>query len=346
MTWKTSKNFLEYVFNESFGVAVFNLKGLLEDHSPDLSAFLLVPNLHQTLLNLSMPDVFPELIGMESMLASIQKQEVDELYIERIFRPNLNGRPGYISLRVKPFREGWIVVLRDTTSSGEMEQQITQQRNDLKIISMELERSNKKIDKLLRTFVPTAVVDDLLKKNTAKLGGEIRMVTVLFADLRGYTAWAKEHSPEEALANLNQLLTQAFEILNGNGATINQLMGDGFMSIFNAPQNQPRHASLALDSAKQIAQLYGLGGNVKFGVGVNSGHAMTGNVGSHRAMDYSAIGTTTNIAYRFQQLAGAGEVLFGIPTLELANQSYKHKFHGDFEVKGIQEPIPIYKLID
>lgn len=346
MNWKISKDFLEYVFNESFGVAVFNLKGLLEDHSPDLPAFLLSPNLRQILLDRSMPELFPELIGVESILVSIQKREVDELYIERIFRPNLNGRPGYISLRVKAFRDGWIVVLRDTTTSGEMEQQITQQRNELEIISMDLERSNKKIDKLLRAFVPTAVVDNLLKKNTARLGGEIRMVTVLFADLRGYTAWAKEHSPEDALASLNQLLTQAFEILNGNGATINQLMGDGFMSIFNAPLNQPRHASLALDSAKQIAQLSGLGGNVRFGVGVNSGHAMTGNVGSHHAMDYSAIGTTTNIAYRFQQLAGAGEVLFGISTLELAHQLCKHEFHGNFEVKGIQEPIPVYKLIN
>lgn len=346
MSWKISKEFLEYVFNESFGVAVFNRKGLLVDHSPDLRTFLLPANLPQTLLNLPVQELFPELIGMEAKFASIPKREIEELYIERIFRPNLSGRPGYVSLRVKSFRDGWIVVLRNTTSSGELEQQITQQRNELEIVSMELNRSHKKIDRLLRTFVPTAVVDDLLKKNTTSLGGEIRMVTVLFADLRGYTSWAEHHSPEDALASLNQLLTQAFEILNGNGATINQLMGDGFMSIFNAPQYQPRHAALALDSAKQIAQLPGLGGNVKFGVGVNSGQAMTGNVGSHRAMDYSAIGTTTNIAYRFQQLAGAGEALFGSTTLDLANQSFKYKFHGDFEVKGIQEPIPVYKLID
>ncbi|MCQ3937246.1 MAG: hypothetical protein DPW18_09390 [Chloroflexi bacterium] len=346
MIWKTSKEFLEYIFHESFGIGIFNAKGLLEDHSPDLRAFLLPQNLPQVLLNRHVSDLFPELVGMKAAFVSIKEREMDELYIGRIFRPNLNGKPGYVSLRVKSFRDGWIVVLRDTTSSGELEQQITQQRNELEIVSVELERSHKKIDRLLRTFVPTAVVDDLLKKNTARLGGEIRMVTILFADLRGYTAWAESHSPEDALASLNQLLTQAFEILNGNGATINQLMGDGFMSIFNAPLHQPHHASHALDSARQIARLPGLGGNVRFGVGVNSGHAMTGNVGSHRAMDYSAIGTTTNIAYRFQQLAGAGEALFGRTTLELTNQPYKYEFHGHFEVKGIQEPVPVYKLID
>lgn len=346
MSWKTSKEFLEYVFNESFGIGVFNSKGLLEDHTPDLQNFLLPQNLPPSILNLPVLELFPELVGMESAFASIKDHGQDDLYIERIFRPNLKGGPGYVSLRVKSFLDGWMVVLRDRTSSGEMEQQITQQRNELEILSVELERSHKKINRLLRTFVPTAVVDDLLKKNTARLGGEIRMVTVLFADLRGYTAWAENHSPEDALASLNQLLTQAFEILDNYGATINQLMGDGFMSIFNAPHHQPRHALLALGSAKEIARLPGLGGNVRFGVGVNSGLAMTGNVGSHRAMDYSAIGTTTNIAYRFQQLAGAGQALFGKPTLDLTGRSYKYEFHGNFEVKGIQEPIPVYKLAD
>jgi class 3 adenylate cyclase len=108
-----------------------------------------------------------------------------------------------------------------------------------------------------------------------------------------------------------------------------QVVGDGFMSIFNAPIEQPNHASLALQCARQIASLPGLESRVRFGVGVNTGFAMVGNVGSPRAMDYSAIGTTTNIAYRLQQLAGPGDALFGEKTRELAGDQV---FHGSMAV--------------
>lgn len=347
MNWQLSEELYKEIVDErDLAIALFNFQGLLEKHSPNLRAFLFNPSLLHPLANLHIFDLLPELIGNEQTLEDVRKKQEKYLYIERIFRPDLYGKPGYVSLRAKAFQDGWLVILRNTTSSGEMEQRITQQRNELDLLSNELEKTRTKLDRLLRAFVPTAVVDDLLKKNTASLGGERHLVTILFADLRGYTAWAEKHSPEDAIAGLNQCLTAAHEILTDNGATINQLMGDGFMSIFNAPLDQPQHALLALQSARQIASLPGLDEKMRFGVGVNTGFAMVGNVGSKRAMDYSAIGTTTNIAYRLQQLAGAGETLFGEKTLELAGGQFQHVFHGNHEVKGIREPIPVYRLLD
>lgn len=346
MNWYVSEGLFEQIIDKDFGIGIFDEAGLLKIHSPNLRTFLLNPNLLHPILQTHITELFPELVGLEADLAAIKEGQEKTFTLDHVFRPSLYGKPGYISLRVKDYQAGWLIIIRNTTSHGVMEQKITQQRNQLTLLSDELEKTRSKMDRLLRTFVPNAVVDDLLKRNTINLGGERRVVTILFADLRGYTAWAEKHTPEDALSGLNQLLSKAFDILNDNGATINQLMGDGFMSIFNAPLDQPRHAFLALESARQIAKLPGLDKHVLFGVGINTGLAMTGNVGSKRAMDYSAIGTTTNIAYRLQQLAGPGEALFGEKTHELAGNRFRHMFHGAYEVKGINTPIPVYRLME
>lgn len=346
MDWHINEDLYKEIIDTDFAAGIFNSDRELISHSPNFGEYLLSSRRGALGQNSPMLALFPEFIGMEDELDNIKAGRKKELFIERIHRSNLRGKPGYISLRVKAYNDGLLVVIHNTTTSGEMEQQITQQRNALDLLSERLIEAHVRIDQLLRTYVPNAVVDDLMKKNTTRLDGEIREVTILFADLRGYTAWAEQHRPEEALAGLNRLLSDAFEVLNDHGATINQLMGDGFMSIFNAPLDQPGHASLALKSARELINLPGLDENVSFGVGINTGPAMTGNVGSSRAMDYSAIGTTTNIAYRLQQLAGAREALFGSKTLQMADHHFHYIFHGEFEVKGIHLPLPVYKLVE
>lgn len=333
------------IFKEEWGYAIFDSLGRLIKVHPGLSDLLLDPD-HSYLYGRGIREVFPELIGYEKVLEELQLNKDHILQIDRIYRPSLHGKAGYISLHAKSFASGWLIGIRNTTSRGEMEQKIVQHRNELSILTAELELARAKSDTLLRAFVPPAVVDSLLKlEKSAILGGEKRLVTILFADLRGYTAWAEKSSPEKALLELNNTLTLAVDILSEHHATINQLMGDGFMSIFNAPIEQPEHAALALECAKQIARLPGLGEGVQFGVGVNTGVAMVGNVGSPRVMDYSAIGTTTNIAYRFQQLAGSGQVLFGENTLKSANVQYPYRDFGTTQVKGITNPIHVYELI-
>ena len=345
MMWPLSEDLYFEIFEEEIGIGIFGASGRLESHNENLRALLLAPGHSSTLLNRSLLGLFPELIGYEQVLEAVRQHLHKEILLERIFRPDLRGKAGYVSLRVKAHRDGWLVLIRDTTANGMLEQRVTQQRNELNLLTEELAKARKKLDTVLRTFVPSPVVDNLLEESQVRPGGEQRFVTILFADLRGYTQWAEKRSPETAIYQLNGLLGEAFEFLAENGATINQLMGDGFMSIFNAPLDQPEHAALALESARQIVGLAGFDENVRFGVGVNSGPAMVGNVGSIRAMDYSAIGTTTNIAFRLQSLAGPGEVLFGLNTWELAGNRFPHIFHGEHKLKGIQEPFPTYKLL-
>jgi class 3 adenylate cyclase len=122
-------------------------------------------------------------------------------------------------------------------------------------------------------------------------------------------------------------------------------MGDGFMSFFNAPNDQPDHAELALECARKVVQLKTSMGDLHFGVGVNTGIAVAGTVGSLRVMDYTAIGTTTNIASRFEKLAGAGEVVFGESTRFFSGDKFPYTVINDVTLKGITRPVRIYKLV-
>ena len=344
MTSPFIDGFFRATIEEEVGGGIFNAKGKLEKYSNNLPELLLDPS-DTPMLEQYIPDLFPELIGYEQALKFLQENHEEELYIDHIFRPALYGKEGYVDLRVKPYHNGWAIIVQDTTERGMLEQKIVQQRNELELLSTKLIAANHKIGRLLRKFVPSTVVDEMMTEGTTKLGGKRQLVTVLFADLRGYTAWAETVDPGKAIVILNTLLTTAATILNKYDATINQLMGDGFMTIFNAPKKQPRHAELALASAREIANIPDVGQFMQFGVGVNTGIAMVGYVGSPKAMDFSAIGTTTNVAYRFQQLAGPGEAIFGEKTRELAGKEFPHTQFGSHKIKGIREPIATYKIL-
>lgn len=334
------------LFDVEWGLGIFDATGRLKSHTSGLRALLLDPDDDPLLDRGTIQDIFPELIGLEQALEELRRNPDMTFHLEKILRPNLHGAAGYVNLRVKAHDDGWLVAVQNTTLAAVSEQTLMQQRNELDLLSTKLADAKARMDKLLRTFVPSIVVDDLLNRGDARPGGERRLVTILFADLRGFTSWVEKQPPEEAIVALNRLLALAFDILNEHGATMNQFLGDGFISIFNAPIEQPRHAALAVESARRIVSLPGLGDTVRFGAGINTGLAMVGNVGSERAMNYSAIGTTANLASRIQELAGPGEVLFGEGTRELVGSQFPHVLHGNFKVKGISRQIAVYKLLD
>jgi len=346
MTVQTPDELWLDLFDVEWGFGIFDAFGRLKSHTPGLRALLLDPGDNSLLDHGIIQDIFPELIGQGQALEELRHNPETTFQLEKIFRPSLHGAAGYVSLRVKAYDDGWLVAVQNTTLAAISEQTLMQQRNELDLLSTELAATKARMDKLLRTFVPSVVVDDLLNKGDIRPGGERRLVTILFVDLRSFTSWVEKQHPEEAIAALNRLLALAFDILNDHGATMNQFLGDGFISIFNAPIEQPCHAALAVESARQIVSLPGLGDTVRFGAGINTGFAMVGNVGSERAMNYSAIGTTANLASRIQQLAGPGEVLFGEGTRELMGDQFSHTLYGNFKVKGISRQIAVYKLLD
>jgi adenylate cyclase len=175
---------------------------------------------------------------------------------------------------------------------------------------------------LFARFVPEAVVDEVLARSDGlRLGGERKVVTVMFSDLRGFTAYSEKHTPEQVIDVLNAYLTVMSDVIHEHGGTLVAYMGDGIMAVFGAPADQPDHADRALAAAEQMtgpaledfnAMLRERGDEpFQIGIGLNSGPVMAGNVGSQRRMEYSTIGDTTNTAARLESMTkGTGHSIF------------------------------------
>jgi adenylate cyclase len=175
---------------------------------------------------------------------------------------------------------------------------------------------------LFARFVPEAVVDEVLARSDGlRLGGERKVVTVMFSDVRGFTAYSEKHTPEEVIEVLNAYLTVMSDVIHEHGGTLVTYMGDGIMAVFGAPADQPDHADQALAAAEQMTgpALEGFNAMLRergdepfrIGIGLNSGPVMAGNVGSQRRMEYSTIGDTTNTAARLESMTkGTGHSIF------------------------------------
>ena len=162
-------------------------------------------------------------------------------------------------------------------------------------------------------FVPEPVVSEVLSKagEDLRLGGVRRQATVLFADLRGFTAFAETLPPDRVIGVLNTYLESMSDAILDNGGTLVAYMGDGIMAVFGAPLEQEDHGDRALAAAREMAgerlarfnawlAEEGHGDAFTMGIGLNSGDVMSGNVGSARRLEYTAIGDTTNTAARLE----------------------------------------------
>jgi adenylate cyclase len=174
------------------------------------------------------------------------------------------------------------------------------------------ERRASQLQGIFSSYVSERVVRELLAHpEKARLGGERREVTVLFADIRGFTAFAEQNSPEEVVETLNQYFGVMTEIVLKWEGTLDKLVGDSIMAFWNAPLAQEDHAEravrCALDMARGMEELRrswtAAGRNpLEMGIGLNSGEVLVGNVGSERKKDYTVIGDHVNLAARVESL--------------------------------------------
>jgi adenylate cyclase len=174
-------------------------------------------------------------------------------------------------------------------------------------------------------------------------------VTVLFADLRGYTAFSERAAPAEVVAMLNAAFGVAVPIVLAEGGTVVQFMGDAMMAIFNAPHPQPDHALRAARAAlamqRAVGELPAAGTRPHFRVGLNSGPALVGNIGSAEIRNFSAIGDTTNLAARLQTYAAEGSVVIGASTYDLIREQAVVRPLGSPELKGKSRAVEVYELL-
>ena len=207
-----------------------------------------------------------------------------------------------------------------------------------------------RIQAIFGRFLAPALVEQLMDDpGMIQLGGVRREVSVMFADIRGFTGISERHTPEEVVTILNSYLACATEVILGVGGTLDKFLGDGVMAFFNAPMLQEDHVLAAVRAAmlmqSRLRELQPVGQRIAFGVGINTGEAIVGNIGTAELMNYTIIGDVVNVAARLQGEARAGEVLLSGAAYEQVAGSVEVEELGSMHVKGRAQPVPIYKVL-
>src|SRR5438093_2851197 len=203
------------------------------------------------------------------------------------------------------------------------------------------------------SYTPRHLAEKILTSKAA-LEGERKLVTVLFADLKGSMELLADQDPEEARKILDPVLELMMDAVHRYEGTVNQVMGDGIMALFGAPIAHEDHAVRACyaalriqDTVKRYADQVRRtqGTAVRIRIGLNSGDVVVRAVGSDLRMDYTAVGQTTHLAARMEQLADPGSTLLTADTLALVRGQIEVKALGPMAVKGLMEPVDAYEML-
>ena len=204
-----------------------------------------------------------------------------------------------------------------------------------------------------QAYTPPHLAEKILTSKSA-LEGERKQVTVLFADLTGSMELLADRDPEEARKLLDPVLDRMMEAVHRYEGTVNQVMGDGLMALFGAPLAHEDHAvracyaALAMQAAirryaEEVRRAHGL--EVLIRVGLNSGEVVVRTIGSDLHMDYSAVGQTTHLAARMEQLAPPGSTRLTAETLRLAEGFIQVKPLGPIPIRGLADPVEVFELV-
>ncbi len=203
------------------------------------------------------------------------------------------------------------------------------------------------------SYTPKHLADKILTSKAA-LEGERKHVTVLFADLKGSMELLADRDPEEARKILDPVLTLMMVAVHHYEGTVNQVMGDGIMALFGAPLAHEDHALRACYAALRMQDAVrryseelrrAQGVEVQIRVGVNSGDVVVRSIGSDLRMDYTAVGQTTHLAARMEQLAVPGGIRLTAETLHLAEGFIEVTPLGPVPIKGLGEPVEVFELV-
>jgi adenylate cyclase len=217
-----------------------------------------------------------------------------------------------------------------------------------------------RIRDLFGRFVPEQVVDEVLAKTSdgLHLGGTLRVCTMMFTDLRGFTTFSESRSAEDVIHILNYYFGEISQAVLDHRGTLVSYLGDGLMAVFGAPLEQEDHADRAVAASREILlerlprvnewlREQGYGDGFRMGIGLNSGAIMSGNIGSERRMEYTTIGDTVNTASRLEGLTkGTPYPLFISQTTRelLREEPADLTYVDELEVRGRSEKVKVWSL--
>jgi class 3 adenylate cyclase len=206
----------------------------------------------------------------------------------------------------------------------------------------------------LGRYLPAEIVERVVsREQDMHLGGQRRAITVVFADVVGFTPLTERLAAEDTVKLLNELFSLLTEIVFRHGGTIDKFMGDSVMAIFGAPTDQPDHAARALSCAEDMLRFLDTGNagwlerygvRIELAIGVSSGECVVGNIGSERRMEYTAIGDVVNTAARLEAIARPNQILVAEATARAAGDGFELVDRGERELPGKKATVRLFEV--
>jgi PAS domain S-box-containing protein len=325
---------MNYLMDDVFAsipssLLIIDLRGRLTLHNQAAEKLFLIQKGAKagTHFRQSLPDVADALAGVMDLVRETGSTQVIE--IDVVLEPSLQKRA--LMVRCSPLRDasqalrGFTVVVDDISEKKRLES--------------------------VRRYLPPVLVDRARDLDAAQQP-QRKTISVLFADVRGFTGLSEGLDPERLIAIINGYFTAATDAITRYGGVIDKFLGDGIMALFNTPLNpQDDHVARAVLAAQAITasvaehhRTLPAVHRLHFGIGLHTGEAVIGNLGSPQRKDYSAIGDVVNLAKRIQEGACAGQILITEPVLQVLGHEADVEYLPPVPVKGRREVPALYSL--
>ena len=302
-------------------------------------------------LGRSLEKTFRDSLSSKTVKAIVKSlvEGAEVLGLEGIYRSG--EREMDYSLNITPLRtprgkkEGLTLLFTNQTREKEL-------KKTVQVVSEE----RRVIKDMFSRYVSQEVVASLLESpDKINLGGDKRIATVLFADIRGYTSFSEKREPERIVDVLNEYFGEAVEHVVNFKGYIDKFMGDCIMAVWGVPVTGGKEdAANAVSCALAIQDMVRSRGRkffkndasrLRIGIGVNTGPLVAGNLGSEQRMDYSVIGDTVNLAARLENVAGADEIIVSLETRNHLGDRFRVEERPLIHVKGKERPIQIFNVV-
>ena len=204
-----------------------------------------------------------------------------------------------------------------------------------------------------RYFAPNVAADIAQQDGAVRLGGERRPITVLFSDIRGFTAISESMSPDAVAQMLSEYFTEMVEVIFEHGGTLDKFIGDAVMALWGAPISHSDDPDRAVEAAvamqqaiEELNRRWVASGRPEIGVGmgISHGDVFAGNIGSHRRLEYTVLGDAVNVASRLCAEAGPGEILVSEALLHVTRKPVNYEYLPELGLKGKTQVVQVYRL--